>query len=81
MADLAVRFEDAEEETFYKILAALASMKGEGVGKVRLEEKKVKGRFDSGWDIGWFGEVQFLSKEALEIFGKKLKRRPRSSSV
>jgi len=72
MADLAVRFEDASDETFYKILAALASMKGKGIGKVRLEERKTK---DKWAEDTWFGEVQFLSKEAMGIFGKKLKRR------
>jgi len=75
MSDLAVRFVRTTEETFYKILVALISMKGEGVGKVKFEE--IKGK----WSTNWCGEVHFLSKEALEIFGKKLKRRPRSSSV
>lgn len=73
MSDLAVRFEDASDETFYKVLAALASMKGEGIGKVKFREGKVTARL-AEWN-GWNGEVQFLSKEALEIFGKKIRSR------
>lgn len=80
MSDLAVKFEDAEEVTFYKILAALVSMKGGGyIKKVKFEERKIK--YYGGFMYHWFGEVQFFSREAMEIFGKKLKRRPRSSSV
>lgn len=71
MTDLAVRFEDASDETFYKILAALASMKGKGVEKVRFREGRVEGHH-AQW-VGWFGEVHFLSKEAMEIFGRKIR--------
>lgn len=74
MIDLAIRFEDASDGTFYKILAALASMKGKGyVGKVKFEEKSFKNEICK-W-TSWYGEVQFLSKEALGIFGKKIRSR------
>ena len=72
MNDLAVIFKGASDETFYKILAALASMKEKGVRKVKFEEKRLLKPFDDLSD--WHGEVQFLSKEALGIFGTKIRR-------
>ena len=79
MSDLAVRFEDASEMTFYKILATLTSMKGEGIGKVRFEERRVTARLAEY--NGWYGEVHFLSREAMEIFGKKIRGRTCSSNA
>ena len=68
MTDLAVRFEGASEETFYKVLAALTSMKGKGyIEKVKFKEIK-------HWEL-WDGKIQFLSREALEIFGNKIRSR------
>jgi len=80
MSDLAVRFKNTADVTFYKILAALTSMKGKGyIGKVKFEEGGFKEKYVE-W-TAWDGEIQFLSKEAMEIFGKKIRRRPRSSSA
>ena len=76
MSDLTVRFEGALEVTFYKILEALTSMKGKGyIRGVRFRERKVTAYADE-WSE-WDGEVQFFSREALEIFGKKIKTRKR----
>jgi len=70
MVDLAVRFEGASDKLFYKILAALVQIKRKGIKKVKFEEKKPKEFNTAG---NWHGEIQFLSKEALEIFGKKIR--------
>jgi hypothetical protein len=73
MSDLAVRFKGASDETFYKILAALTLMKGKGyIKRVEFKEKKVMAYSDE-WNE-WDGKVQFLSREALEIFGTKIRR-------
>lgn len=75
MSDLAVRFKDASEETLYKILAALVLMKGKGIKKVKFEERRIeKVSYGNEWD-NWFGEVQFFSREAMEIFGNKIRSR------
>lgn len=65
MTNLVVTFKGASDETFYKMLRALTQMRGKGIGKVKFGER---------YDIGWSGEVQFLSREAMEIFGTKIRR-------
>lgn len=66
MNNLAVVFKGASDKTFYKVLAALASMNWKEIEKVKFSER---------FDIGWVGEVHFLSKEAMEIFGNKIRDR------
>lgn len=66
MTNLVVAFKGASDETFYKVLRALTQMKEKGIRKVKFGER---------YDIGWSGEVRFFSKEAMEIFGRKIQRR------
>ena len=66
MSDLAVKFNGVSDEIFYRILRALTQMKEKGIEKIGFVER---------FDRGWVGEIQFLSKEAMEIFGNKIRSR------